>query len=292
MRRQEESFLCTDYLSGCGDAIQCGNETTSQTTVRPAIDVGCRTKMCEWCYQIADFCKYQRESVGIGMHYLDRFLSSGSEAANMALTNKKVYQLAAMTAFYIAIKLFEPSQIEVKTLSELSRGCYSVEEITEMEAEFLRALSWRMHAPSSVAFVHHYLSLIPAYLAHDKVALQLMLDVSLYQTELAVGEYDLASARPSVIAFASIVNAMNILGTRHFPETERILFGEIVSSATEMDHLSFEFTSIKNFLGMCLSKNASEEMIHAVNQVNATQSTCVSRRSPICVTNSYVQDRQ
>jgi len=291
MRRQEESFLCTDYLSGCDEAMQCGNGT-SQTSLRPVVDIGCRTKMCEWCFQIADFCKYQRESVGVGMHYLDRFLCSGSETANMALLDRKVYQLAAMTAFYIAVKLFEPSQIEVKTLSELSRGCYSEEEIIQMETQILVALSWRMHNPSSVAFVRHYLSLLPSQRSQNKVALQLMLDVSLYQTELAVGEYDLVSARPSIVAFASISNAMSVLGTRYFPEAEQALFHEIVSSASEMDHLSVEFTGIKNYLAMCLSKNASEEMILAVNQVNAIYQHNVPHTSPICVSSSCIQERQ
>lgn len=286
MRCQEESFLCTDYLSGNCDVVQCGNGTIRHSILPPVVDVGCRTKMCEWCFQIADFCKYQRESVGIGMHYLDRFLCSGSEAARMALMNKKVYQLASMTAFYIAVKLFEPSQIEVKTLSELSRGCYSEEEVIQMETQILAALSWRMHAPSSVAFVRHYLSLLPTQRSQNKVALQLMLDVSLYQTELAVGEYDLVSARPSVIAFAAISNAMSVLGTRYFPEAEQALFHEIVSSATEMDFSSYEFTSIKNYLAMCLSKNACEEMILAVNQVNATHQHHGTHGSPVTVSNS------
>lgn len=288
MRQQEESMLCTDYLS---------HNFASDNNLKRAIDVDCRTKMCEWCYQVADFCKYQRECVGIGMYYLDRFLCSGSTGARAALTDRKLYQLAAMTSFFIAIKLFESSnsQIEVKTLSQLSRGCYSEEEIVDMETHILTSLSWRMHQPTSVAFVHHFLALLPTHRRHDKFALQVLLDVSLYQTELAVGEYELAFRHPSSIALAAIINAMNILGKQHFTEIEKIHFLEILSSAADINPSSFEMQSIQKFLGFCLSKNASEEMTYALRQINVRKqdsdstSQCVS---PTCVTDSYFYTAQ
>ncbi len=288
MRQQEESMLCTDYLS---------HNFGRSNNLQRAVDVDCRTKMCEWCYQVADFCKYQRECVGIGMYYLDRFLCSGSTGARAALTDRKLYQLAAMTSFFIAIKLFESSnsQIEVKTLSQLSRGCYSEEEIVDMESQILSSLSWRMHQPTSVAFVHHFLTLLPTHRGHDKVALQILLDVSLYQTELAVGEYELAFKRPSSIALAAIINAMNILGKEHFTELEKVHFLEILSSAANINPASFEMQNIEKFLGFCLSKNASEEMTHALRQINVRQHNSDSTSpygSPTCVTDSYLHTAQ
>jgi Cyclin, N-terminal domain len=68
MKRQEKStYACTDYLKD--------NEKRLRKS-RKAVDEDCRIKMCEWCYQVVDFCKFRRETVSISMSYLDRYLGT------------------------------------------------------------------------------------------------------------------------------------------------------------------------------------------------------------------------
>ena len=97
--------------------------------------------MAEWCAQVIDFCKFSRETVGIGMSYLDRFIASGVRRSRTARTDRKEYQLAAMTTLMMAIKLNEPLEMETKLLSDLSRGCYTTAEIATSRANCSDALA-------------------------------------------------------------------------------------------------------------------------------------------------------
>ena len=66
MRQQEETtYNVRDYLA---------ESVKVRKLASKPVDEDCRVKMCEWCYQVVDFCKFRRETVGIGMSYLDRYL--------------------------------------------------------------------------------------------------------------------------------------------------------------------------------------------------------------------------
>jgi Cyclin, N-terminal domain len=90
-----------------------------------------REKICEWSYQVIDHFDFSREVVGVSMHYLDRFLATRT-------VNKKMFQLVAMTALYLAIKLYEPGRLTMTSMIELSRGYFTVEQMAAMEMSILR----------------------------------------------------------------------------------------------------------------------------------------------------------
>ena len=145
MQLQEStSYQCRDYIDNNDEKTMRSAQSacSSPSLRRPRqrgpqenqiIDRDCRLKMCEWCYQVTDFCKFQRETVAIGMDYLDRFLSTSSPRAIRALRDKREFQLVAMTSLYIAIKLFEPLAMDTGLLSQISHGCYTEIDVVEME---------------------------------------------------------------------------------------------------------------------------------------------------------------
>ena len=115
MRKQEVTHhQCADYMRDSDSYL---------STASQIVDEESRIKMCEWCYQVVDFCKFRRETVGIGMSYLDRYIST--RQGRLALTDRKFYQLAAMTSLYMAIKIHEPLEMETSLLADLSRGVYT-----------------------------------------------------------------------------------------------------------------------------------------------------------------------
>jgi Cyclin, N-terminal domain/Cyclin, C-terminal domain len=196
MRIQEETtYRVRDYLA---ESVQI------RKLASKPVDEDCRVKMCEWCYQVVDFCKFRRETVGIGMSYLDRFLCT--KQGLEALCNRKQYQLAAMTALYIAIKLHEPLEMETSLLADLSRGCYTEMEFVGMEQTILSALDFRVNGPTPLGFVQYLMALLPETL-HPSVGAMIM-DYARYQTELAVSEQSFVDIRPSEIAVAAVLNAM------------------------------------------------------------------------------------
>lgn len=205
MRIQEETtYMIVDYLE---DSIQLRKNATKP------VDEDCRVKMCEWCYQVVDFCKFRRETVGIGMSYLDRYLYTIK--GRDALCNRKEYQLAAMTALYVAIKLHEPLEMETSLLADLSRGCYTEMEFVGMEQTILQALKWRVNGPTALGFVQQFMALLPSTV-HPAVA-NVIMDYARYQTELAVSDHKFVATKPSELAFAAVLNAVEGLDSTLLP---------------------------------------------------------------------------
>jgi hypothetical protein len=205
LRRQEESGYCrVDYLQAFQD------QPERLGSIGPLhADEDCRSKMVSWCYQVTDFCKFQRETVEIAMSILDRYLMT--PAGLSALADRKVYQLAAMTCLYTAVKIHEPEAMDPNLVSNLSRGTYMPEEVEKMEAKILMAVQWRVNPPTALAFVRKFLELIPNNVL-DEGMRATAYDITKYQTELAVNEYDFIPVKASTVAFCSIINSLESIG--------------------------------------------------------------------------------
>lgn len=170
-----------------------------------SVDEDCRAKMAAWCYQVVDFCEFNREIVEIAMNFLDRFILTS--AGSSVLHDRALYQLACMTTLYTAIKINEPEAISPSVVSELSKGIYTAQEVEVMEFHILNALQWRVNPPTVMSFVRQFLELIPEYALPEPVRTALY-EVVKFQAELAVSDYGLIAVKPSTLAFTSIVNAL------------------------------------------------------------------------------------
>jgi hypothetical protein len=197
---QEANYRSDDYL-----ARQPKSVKHPRAGFTSSVDAAFRFKMVEWCFQIVDFCKFSRETVAIGMSYLDRYLST--DTGLRALDDHKVFQLASMTCLYTAIKIHEPETMHPRILVRLSKGTYTEEAITNMELEILIAIQWRANPPTSLSFLNNFLSLLPAN-AVSPSERDTVYELAMFQTELAIHEYSLATVDASTVAFAAMMNAL------------------------------------------------------------------------------------
>ena len=220
--QEENEYSCFDYLAA--------NEVVRRKAAKP-VDEDCRVKMCEWCYQVVDFCKFRRETVGIGMSYLDRYMCS--KKGKKALGDRKEYQLVAMTCLYIAIKLHEPLEMETSLLADLSRGCYTEMEFANMEKTILEAIEWRVSGPTPLAFVLHFISFLPNIISSSVV--EAIFDYARYQTELAIGDHYFVKSKPSVVGMAALLNALEGMDTALVPERHVDRLVRAVVTYTDMD---------------------------------------------------------
>jgi hypothetical protein len=147
LRVQDNSYRTIDYLSPSHQhslhqrygidqssfdfqsALTANNSSTSSS--QSGINEVWREKICEWSYQVIDHFDFSREVASISIHYLDRFLATTP-------VNKKLFQLVAMTALYLAIKIYEPGNLSMKSMIELSRGYFCPVQMAEMEMAILR----------------------------------------------------------------------------------------------------------------------------------------------------------
>jgi hypothetical protein len=223
MQHQEQtSYRRVDYLShppSSSPASAAASSSTSSPIISPASQEEhrqSRSKMCAWCYQLTDICQLSRHAVVRAAAYLDRFLaSSHPRATRLLLTdNRREYQLASMTALYLAIKLHEPLSMDASLMAEISAGCYDSKEILDMERDFLSALHWRVNDPTSCEFVSLALGLLePQWYGYDLDTLGSLLDVSRFQCELAALDYDLSiRCKASEVALAAVLNSLEGTG--------------------------------------------------------------------------------
>jgi len=199
-------FFLSHYDIGSGPTSLASAKSNIPQINRTELraDVQCRLKMCQWCYQVVDYFKFNRETVQIGMSYFDRFLSTPQ--GRPYLQDRSNFQLACITCLYVAIKVHEPIELDMSLLCELSRGSYTVSQISRTEMIILEALQWRLNPPTTTAFVQHIFKLLASSFSHD---LKPLMDIALYQAEVSVFDHSIIlNNKASAIAIAAVLNAL------------------------------------------------------------------------------------
>jgi len=222
MQQQEEtsSYAPIDYLSSLSSS------TTTISEATKVDHISSRSKMAQWSYQLTDMTSLSRLAVSRSMNYLDRYLvaaatttqqqqpnANNSNTQPNPIKDKRYYQLLSMTCLYISIKLYEPLSMDASLLSEISAGCYTTQEILDMESNILHTLSWKVNGVTSQEYVSLMLGLLdPTKFDYDMDIVGSLLDVSKYQCELSTLDYDLSTQYTcGTIALASILNSMEVL---------------------------------------------------------------------------------
>jgi hypothetical protein len=210
--RQEDSgtYVCVDYLS-----MTVWQQNVYQLLTKhqwrmqgqradSRIDEYCREQIVEWSFRVVDYFRIDREVVALSLSLLDRFLAT-------CQCDRTTFKLAATTTLNLAVKLLYPCKLgDLGTLSDLSRGEFDMQDVAEMEAHVLRTLNWHLHPPTVVAFS----TILLDYIFCDrslKVAgadLDDLYDITSFFSELAVCDYFFVTMRPSQVALACILNAL------------------------------------------------------------------------------------
>jgi hypothetical protein len=255
MRHQEAIYQCRDYFSSRPKTLK-----RPQVGTFPPVDAECRFKMAEWYYQVVDFCKFNRETVAISMSYLDRYMSS-QVVGSPALQDRKVFQLAAMTCLYTAIKIHEPQAMESKSVAQLSKGAYTEEQVTDMELEILNAIQWRMNPPTALSFINNFLALLPETMMISS-DIDTVYELAKFQTELALYEYSLVEVNASTVALAAMMNAL-----------------ESVACAKSMDIMTMLAKVSANDIESRLITESRDKLYKLVSGVSLT-GPCVTHLTP------------
>lgn len=187
---------------------------------------------------VVDHFELSRDLVYISLNYLDRVCAASNTME--LLGDKRRYQLLAMAALYLAIKLhggmdIRDPQVEssiIETILHLGRDQFSAEELKAMEVESLQHLQWRLNPPTPQAFLMYLLELFPV---EEKEEIN---DIALYTIELSVHDYYLVPAKASTLALTAICNAMQMLG--HSSDWIAKIRGDILQDESNTIHLCKE----------------------------------------------------
>ena len=153
-RQEEEFYGSHDYLSSDYQAALCQKAQTQSrvhavssltfsscssgaSSKSEGINEVWREKICEWTFQIIDYFNINREIASISLNYLDRYLSKRT-------VSRKMFQLAALTSLFLAIKLYKHATLRMSSFIKMSRGHFKMEDIAFMEGSILSCVSYVM----------------------------------------------------------------------------------------------------------------------------------------------------
>lgn len=264
MRRQEDAAYWTRESPYQSQPQEVANGPLHDTTV----DIDCRSKMAAWCYQVIDFCKFNRETAAIALNYLDRYMLT--EAGVATRQDRSEFQLVAMTCLYTAVKIHEPEAMDPKLIATLSRGAYTTDQVEAMEMSILSALKWRVNPPTALSFCRQFLNLIPADVV-DQSMRESAYDITKFQTELAVSEHDFCTVPASTIAFGSLMNSLESLQL-----DEKVLgyIGYLLCQAVGIEQSDEQVLAVQNALYQTIVKQPA-----AAGTFTTTQPVSQTRKS-------------
>ena len=198
-----------------------------------------RSRVCRWIFDTISCARLSRETAVVAISYLDRFLScscsssSSSPRAKKALMDRKEYQLVAMTCLYLAIKIHEPKMMDAETISSLSRGVHTGQDILARERELLTSLRCKVNDVTPLHFTSRMLNLLPQDLPESrKKALHELCEASLQeQILLAIEDYGFVIVRRSSIAIAAMINSLKNVPQDILSSHEKKQYLQVLSDA-------------------------------------------------------------
>jgi|EP00956_Cyclotella_meneghiniana_P014734 uncharacterized protein YerC len=226
------------------------------------VDESSRNAMVKWLCQISDALSLNRDTVGLAMSLLDRFLSTNTESAKQALADKYKFQLASITTYYIAVKVNEPVALGLDMLVKLCRGFYEQSAIMKMENDILFSLEWRISAPTPLDFMRHILALLPS-------TKECIVEQAEKHMVNATQDSSFSELSPSVVGAACVVISFRESKTK--ASSEQVALWDELCKSLELD-TSQEFLSVQKQL---LSKSCSSKESVQVGRAITT----LSRRS-------------
>ena len=247
MRQQESStYQRCDYLS------------RDPSLALHVVDGSWRQRIIEWMYGVIDHCSLRRDSVAVATYYLDLCVAKGM------IASRQEFQLAAMTALQLAIKLYDSTMVKLDSLVKLGRGQFKEEDVVQMEQQMLKVLSWQVHPPTPVCFLRQYLRLLPVSVS--PMTRYLLAEVTRFISEISVCLYRFVKYSPSSIAYAGLLIAMERVDEALLPVWQRQEFFSIMEQAADMDRRSPQVLEIMHQLQRSLEKNVSlQELMKTID---------------------------
>jgi len=215
-----------------------------------------RRLMVAWCKKLAIFCNFHHHTLAIAINILDRFVAKEPQI----ISSSQEFQLATMAALYTSVKIHEDVVLDTTTMSKLSKGVFSSQEIEKMESRILMTLDWRVNTPTAMSFAEMYLQILVSP-QQTKIAKKLIQ----CQLEYAMEDCQFLGMDASEIAFTATYNAVMVT----FGHSSRL---EDMQQAIDLNFLPFQFETI-------LMDHMHRTEIRAISSFRASAATTKKQQS-------------
>jgi hypothetical protein len=172
-------------------------------TRRTDITAARRTHVADWMAAVCEDQGCGTQVLLLAVQYLDRLLAAGPAAVQPA-----ELQLAAAACLFVASKLCElhPLTVQIIVLYADDDECVGPTDVLAMEGRLLGRLSWDLVTPTSLDFLH----LLLLRNGDDNTELETLEEPVTRFLARAAREYQFCAVRPSVLAAAAILTAVQL----------------------------------------------------------------------------------
>jgi hypothetical protein len=223
------------------------------------VDATWRQRIVEWMFGVVDHCSLRRDSVAIAAYYLDLCVERGVVASRVE------FQLAAMTALQLAIKLYDSTVVKLDSMIKLGRGLFTEQDVIDMEAKMLTSLKWHVHPPTPICFLRQYLRVLPPSVS--PLSRYVIAEVTRFIAEISVCLYKFVDCSSSIIAYSGMLIAMEKIDPITLPVWQRQQIYESMAKMANLDIQSPSVVDITNRLKASLEKNVSLQCL--MNTIDA-----------------------
>lgn len=232
------------------------------------VDGTWRQRIVEWMFGVVDHCSLRRDSVAIAAFYLDLCVERGT------VESRQEFQLAAMTALQLAIKLYDSTVVKLDSMIKLGRGLFTEQDVIDMEAKMLNALKWRVHPPTPLCFLRQFLRLLPPSVS--PLAQYMVAEVTRFISEISVCLYKFVDCPSSAVAYAGMLIAMERIDEATLLSWEREHIFRTMAVSAKLDHRSPVVMEIVKQLQISLEKNVSlQDLMNTIDAQCRAKGCCI-----------------
>lgn len=282
----QENNISSVYLADVQDILEimCVQESTTYARDCDVDELNAlwRRLLIEWMYYVVDFCKLQRRSVGAASFFLDVTMSQG------LIETREEYQLAAATALQLSLKTFDTAIIKLEKLVQLGRGSFTEEDVVRMEGRILNSLKWHLHPPSLYCFQSQYELLLPRTVGAS--TREMIGEMTKLLSELAVCDHRYNSYPPSLLAYATMLLAMEFIDHVDLPVHQRHCF--VIRMSTVAKQNSKSPLVMKAFEELKVSLDSSSKLPELMKSLSLARTKKVDMdHSPRSKSKSFAQTK-
>ena len=243
------------------------NDYLSVPKYAKVVDGTWRQRIVEWMFGVVDHCSLRRDSVAVAVYYLDLCVEKG------VIESRQEFQLAAMTALQLAIKLYDSTVVKLDSMIKLGRGLFTEQDVIDMETKMLKALKWQVHPPTPICFLRQFLRLLPPVVA--PLARYVVAEVTRFISEISVCLYKFVDCPSSAVAYAGMLIAMEKIDEAALSICQRQQIFQTMSIAVKLDHQSPQVVEIIERLKSSLEKNVSlQDLMNTINAQCQAEGYC------------------
>ena len=168
-----------------------------------------RERIVSWFSVVSKAFSLNPSVVAASAYFLERAIDSGD-----LIQNARDYQLVSLSAFALAVKIFDSRLLPTSELIKLGHEKFSVQECHQVESKLMQLLEWRLNVPTASCFLEQFLYMLPTAPSSDlendeEGPLHAHIRSSCERlVEIATIKDDFIGIPSSVIAYASILNVL------------------------------------------------------------------------------------